>query len=862
LPSLSDGKQAQNQWRCACIDSGVRGILLCLALSVAMAQSPEISGTVVDPAGVPVPGIIVTMNGREVPTDADGVFRFAGLKAGKYEVKIQQSPFQAVSMPVRLNAAGPPPAPLRITLQLAEVHNEVTVTEQVPEVSTSPSDNLSSMTVNSEELEGLPVLGTDYMSVLQELVGGAGADPEGATVVVDGVEVDASSVPIEAIQQVRINRDPYTAEFTRPGRGRIEITTRDAATDFHGSLRLGFRNSALDARNAFAPARPDEKRQLFAGYLTGPLDRSGRTSFMLAAEHENENLQSLVYAQTPSGLVNQQVRTPQTSSDWMFKVRRLVGDKHVLNFRFDREKQTADNQGVGGFRLPEVAFTDLRTEHSFRMQHSAFLSANLISDLSLEFESSRNSTAGISDGIRRLTVADAFVAGGAQVDERSTEKELGLKYVLSWSKGRHLVRGGISVPDWTWQNYQDLGNRQGTYQFASLEDFRAGRPFAFTQQLGNGRVSFRQRTVGLFVQDNINLRPGLTFGLGLRYDRQNFLRDYNNFAPRASVAWAPGKQRRTVLRAGFGVFYDRLRPSVMQDVLLFGRGDFRSLIISNPSWPDPLLADAGQTVAPPAIVRAAGDLRSPYTLHYTLAVEHKLSAKTTASATWTRFRGVSLFRSRDVNAPLFPTWQRPDPAFATIRQVESSGTVESQSLELGLSGRLTPFFTGSVRYELGRVMSNTDGVGTLPANSYKIDSEWSRSNRDRRHVLRAFGNIRIREWFQTGFRLSAGSGAPYSLITGRDENRDGTASDRPAGVPRNTLQGPGWARLDLRLTKEFALSPNDNNGPRLAATIDAFNILNHVNYAGYVGNLSSPFFGLPVSAQPARRLQLGLRFRF
>lgn len=808
-----------------------------------------------DSSGAPIPGVIVTVNERQVSTDPEGFFRFSGLKPGAYEVKIQQPPFRPVSVPWKT-------VPLRIVLELAEVRNEVTVTEQVNEVSTSPADNLSSVTVSSEELQGLPVLGTDYLSVLQELVGGAGADPGGATVVVDGVEMDARSVPIEAIQQVRINRDPYTAEFTRPGRGRIEITTRDASTDFHGSLRVGLRNSALDARNAFAPARPDEKRNLFAGYLTGPLDRSGRTSFMVAAEQENDNLQSLVYAQTPSGLLNQQVRTPQTSSDLMVKVRRLVGDKHVFTFRFDREKETADNQGTGGFRLPEVAFSDLRTENSWRMQHSAFLSANLISDLSLQFESSRSRMASLSEGVRQLSVADAFVAGGAQVDDRATEKELGLKYVLSWSKGRHLVRGGVSVPDWTWQTYQDLGNRQGTYQFASLGDFRAGRPFAFTQQLGNGSVSFRQRTVGLFVQDNINVRPGLTVGLGLRYDRQNFLRDNNNFAPRASVAWAPGKQRKTVLRAGFGIFYDRLRSSVIQDVQLFGGGDFRRLIISNPSWPDPFLSDGGQTLLPPAIVRAADDLRSPYTLHYSLAVEHKLSERTTASATYTRFRGVSLLRSRDVNAPLYPTWQRPDPAFGIIRQVESSGAIESQSLELGLSGRLTRFFTGSIRYELGRVLSNTDGVDTLPANSYNIGSEWSRSNRDRRHGLRALGTIQVRNWFQTGFRFWAGSGAPYNLITGRDENEDGIASDRPVGVSRNSLQGPGMVRLDLRLMKEIGLTGRGDDGPRLMATMDAFNVLNQVNYAGYVGNLSSPFFGLPVAAQPARRLQLGLRFTF
>lgn len=835
----------------------LRSLLLLSFAGLAAAQSPQISGSVVDPSGAPVQGIVVAIGGSEVVTDATGGFRTLGLKPGHYVVKVGRAPFRPVSIPIELTSAI---RPLRIVLKLAEVRNEVNVTESAEAVSTAPADNLSAVTVSSEELRGLPILGTNYMSVLQEMVGGAGEDEDGVTIVVDGVEMDAKSVPIEAIQQVKINRDPYTAEFTRPGRGRIEITTRDASTAFHGAIRAGLRDSAVDARNAFANARPDENRQLFTGYLSGPLDRSGRTSFMVAAEQENENLQSVVYAQTPSGLLNQQIRTPQSATDLMVKIRRLVGERHVFTVRFDRERESAENQGTGGFRLPEAGFRERSNESEFRAQHSAFLSANLVSDLSFQWESSRRRSASVSQG-RLISVADAFVGGGAQVDTRSDETELGLKYVLSWSKGKHLVRGGMDVPDWTRQTYEDFGNRQGTVQFASLDDFRAGRPFAFTQQVGDGRVSFRQRTVGLFIQDTINLRPGLTAGLGLRYDRQNFISDTNNLAPRLSLAWSPGQRQKTVIRGGSGIFYTRLNGGVIRDALLFGRGDFRRLIVSNPLWPDPSF-EGGGAALPPALVRMADDLRSPYTIHYSLGVEHRLSARTTVSATWRGFRGVSAFRSRDVNAPWLADGQRPDPALGIVRQFESSGTVKSQSLELGVSGRLSRFFNGSIRYELGRVMSHADGRDALPPNSYNLESEWSRSNRDRRQRLRALGTVPVGKWFKAGFVLFAATGNPYSLITGQDNNQDGIASDRPAGVPRNSLQGPGVMRLDVRMAREFRIPALGGRGPTMEATVDAFNVFNGVNYAGYVGNLSSPFYGLPVSAQPARRLQFGLRLTF
>ena len=362
-------------------------ILLPISLfKIAWAQAVVISGSVVDPSGVPIPGVIVTMGGRQVATDDEGVFRFKQLKPGAYEIKIQQPPFRPVSVPVRLNRLCL--EPLRIVLELAEVRNEVTVTEQVNEISTSPADNLSSVTVDSEELQGLPILGTDYVSVLEELVGGAGADPGGSTVVVDGVEMDARSVPIEAIQQVRINRDPYTAEFTRPGRGRIEITTRDAADGLPRVTSFGLRNSALDARNAFAPARPDEKRHLFAGYLTGRSTGPAEPVLWLRRSRKTKTCSRwYMRRRLPVSSINRSVRRKLRPTLWS-RFDGLSETSMYSRSASTAKKRPSDNQGVGGFQLPEVAFTDWRTGNSWQMQHSAFLSANLISDLSLEWESS------------------------------------------------------------------------------------------------------------------------------------------------------------------------------------------------------------------------------------------------------------------------------------------------------------------------------------------------------------------------------------------------------------------------------------------------------------------------------------------
>jgi hypothetical protein len=228
---------------------------------------------------------------------------------------------------------------------------------------------------------------------------------------------------------------------------------------------------------------------------------------------------------------------------------------------------------------------------------------------------------------------------------------------------------------------------------------------------------------------------------------------------------------------------------------------------------------------------------------------------------------MNLFRSRDVNAPLPPFYAaRPNSAYSQIRQIESSAGLESHSLEIALRGNLTRFFSAMAQYVLARSYDNVGGgrgINTFPANNWDLSGEWARSDFDMRHRFNLLGNVYPGHGFNVGLALALNSGAPYTITTGLDDNHDGLANDRPAGVPRNSLQGPGYADVDLRLSRDFFLArTRKDKGPTLTAGVDAFNAFNRVNYSGYVGNLSSPFFGKPVSAQPPRRLQLSLRCRF
>ncbi len=218
-----------------------------------------------------------------------------------------------------------------------------------------------------------------------------------------------------------------------------------------------------------------------------------------------------------------------------------------------------------------------------------------------------------------------------------------------------------------------------------------------------------------------------------------------------------------------------------------------------------------------------------------------------------------------MNAPPPPLYlSRPDPSIGVFRQIESSGRLERNALESTLRGNLSRFFNGMVVYALQRAYDNTDGIKSFPANNYDLYGEWSRARFDARHFVYLYGTLDTGKFFKVGLVLSANSGRPYSITTGRDDNRDGFANDRPPGVGRNNMQGPGSVTLDLRWSKNIFGHPSKKKetGPSATIGLDAFNVLNRVNYSSPVGNLSSPFFGGFVAAGPARRLQVSLSFKF
>jgi hypothetical protein len=830
-------------------------------------RSFELSGVVLDPSGAVIAGakVIVRGDGRPAQTattDQRGEFHFSRIVSGDYEIEALMDGFKPTVIRVTLGAK--PLSRLEIVLSILEVHDEIVVADSPDRVNTNPDENLDAIKIDRKTLTNLPVLGNDVVGSLANLIDPGSAGVGGVTVLVDGLE-STDKVRASMIKEVRINQNPYSAEFARPGRGRIEVITRPGEPEYHGEFNFIFRDSRLDARNAFAVERAPEQRRIYEGALTGPIGRGQKTSFFFNVEREEEDLQSVVFASTPDGVVSTNVATPERDTELSFRIDHEFSNETTFSIRYEYTFDSTRNGGVGGFNLPEVATNSDGREHEFFFTHRIIISPALVNEFTMRAESEKNVTRSVRPLVPRLVVPDAFTGGGAQVDERSTETEFRLNEILSWNHGKHFIKTGVNIPNISRQGLSDRTNFGGTFTFSTLDDFVNRTPFLFSANGGDPHLVFWRKEFGFFFQDNILVRPNFSIAPGLRYEKQNYLEDRNNFSPRLSFALAPDKGRKTVLRGGAGVFYDRLGDGPIGDRLRFDGQRLRQVNISDPGFPDPFSSGGTRATQPSTIVRFAPDLRSPYTFQFSMSVERQLAKSLTATATYLNIRGIKLFRSRDINAPPPPALERPDSNIGVLRQVESSALSRTHALELVLRGSISRFFDGTIQYYLGSAYNDTSGVDSRPANNYDLTGEWSRADFDQRHRFNLLGTIDAGEWLNFGLRLALNSGRPYSLTTGRDDNRDSLAIDRPADVPRNSLQGPGAAILDVRWSKEFRLkdeNKKNDDGPAMTIAVDAFNVLNRTNYSGFVGNLSSPFFGLPVASQPARRLQFTLGFEF
>lgn len=829
-------------------------------------DSGTVAGTVLDPSGSAIARANVTLSqsdGKHVAqtlTDAAGSFRIENVSPGHYILDVQAAGFQELRRDISI---GKKPSPaLRLLLGIATEKQVVDVSadQAAPVVSTEVSENQSANSIERSSLDRLPVFDQDYITTLSRFLDDNAIGTNGVTLVVNGVEANGPGVTPSAIQEVKINQNPYSALFSRPGRARLEIITKGGTPDFHGTLNVMFRDAVFDATNKFAVTKPAERRQFYEGEISGPLGPGKKTTFLLSLDQDMDDQEAIVNASGVSGPINQNVAAPMRH---FFGSGRIFhdfanGDQFWIGYSYER--QTSENQNVGGLVLAGTGYNLKSQEHEINVSYRHQFSAKLVNQLRFLVGHFDRPTISTNSG-PQIVVSGAFTGGGAQADGKRTEYHFDGTDVLSYSSGKHTINMGIDVPDISRRGEDDFTNREGTYTFGSLAAYEAGHPSTYLLQTGQGHLVFLEKVLSGFFEDNIRWRPNFSLSLGIRYYWQNYVHDDpNNFAPRVGFAYAPSKNSKTVIRGGVGVFFDRSGPRPIADLLHFDGVHLLRFIVNNPSYP---VTPAELAAVPTSVVTLDPRAHIPYSVQYSTGIERQITAKSTLSAMYIGSRGIDAFRSIDANAPRPPIYAgRPNPNLGQDRQIQSDGYQKSNAFEVTFRGSPAKFLTGQVQYTYSKTLNNTSGITFFPANSYDPSADWALSDNDRRHKFDLLGSAQAGKMFVLGVALSLYAGKPVNVTTGIDNNQDGVINDRPTGFARNSLPGPSVINLDLSLAHDFRLSKARESKKKLTLSLNSFNVLNHVNDVTYVGVVTSPHFGSAVAAQPPRRFQLDAQFKF
>jgi hypothetical protein len=568
-------------------------VLLLGVLTSLPAQVPTgaVEGQVTDPSGAAVPGASVTVTGangavRTSATDMQGRYRVDGLAPAPYTVRIVYRgfvPFDRAGVEVVAGRV----QTLNVRLQIQSEHANVTVSEAgSSEVGVDPSQNVGQIVLRGNDLDSFSDDPEDLANELQMLAGPS-AGPEGAQIFIDGFS-DGVMPPKASIREIRVNQNPFSAEYDRVGFGRVEVLTKPGSDKYHGQLSLDFGDRALTARNPYltGPLVPNYLQEMFAGNFGGPLSK--KASFFVDADYRITNENSLVnYTSLDSALNLIAISTAVVAPSRRFSVNPRVDyaltPNDTLTLRYSFVDTHAQNQGIStqAFDLASQAYTQDTQQQSAQVIESSVLGTNAVNDIRFQYLRNRTSQSGISTA-PEVDVLGAFTGGGTFPLNYTDDNKFELQDNVTMVHGANTLKFGARLRNEGLQE-QSTSNFNSRFIFTAVPggDSALGvyqqnqllaaqglpqpeiaamgfGPSEFLLTAGNPLANVNVFDAGVYVQDDWRVKPNMSLSAGLRYEGQSSVADHADLAPRLGFAWAPGgHNRKTVIRAGGGMFYDR-----------------------------------------------------------------------------------------------------------------------------------------------------------------------------------------------------------------------------------------------------------------------------------------------------------------
>lgn len=807
----------------------------------------------------------------EAISEKAGKIVFSEIASGKYVLEIEAPGFQPHVSEIGVKSGV---NELNVNLEIAAIVENVDV---APDVREKATEEAFSNFLTDEQIAALPDDPREMEAALKRLAGGG----DNVVIRVDGFS--GGRLPSKTqIASIRIVRSSYDAENHELGVIFVDVVTKVGSRSWSGSLSFVFNDESLNARNAFSARRfPEQSRDALL-FLSGPIIQN-KTDFSLLFSDDRDFRAQNINAFLPSGAYYDSVnsRTASTLAD--LHVNHNLTKTLPVKFRYNFSDDDAEDVGVGGFNLPDRAFALKNRSHEFRFSTSGNFAKKFLNEFRFQYKNETSDTVPQSDETA-IIVLDSFARGGAGNLQKNSKQSFWLADNLLFGVKKHALKIGGTILIENEKQVSAL-NRNGTFIFSTLEDFASGRPSVFSQSSEERRAEARQAQIGVFVQDDFRIGKNLVLSFGLRYEWQNNLTDKNNFSPRAAFSWSPDPNGKTVFRGGVGIFYNWLDTRTLLAVLTQDEFQPGETIIFDPGFPNPFSAGASR-VLPPSFVQKAADLKNPEIIHSSFGVQRRISGASRIRLEYIFQKGIHQFRSRDINAPLEGV--RPNPNFGRIAQIESSAFFARNALNVGYSGNLTEKVSLTLDYVLSKTISDNGGALAFPSDNYDLRADRSVADYDRRHRFNAFMSWQVRKGLRLGAIYAARSPLPYTITTGRDDNRDAIFNDRPFGVGRNGERGSWHHQFDLNASYIFSFfdrknkdsskgfsmitTPAESNSGfdftdpekrfSLKFFVNAENLFNKTNLTNFVGVESSPFFRQATNAAQARKLKFGLRFNF
>ena len=852
---------------------------LLLALGM-LQQGPgaRVHGRVTDPSGAIVAAatVVVTDAGghvRTTKTDRQGAYAVDRLDAGDVSVLVSAPGFADGQQSIAL--ASSQDRVLDFTLSIDVQRQTVVVEASASLIGTDPSANANATILRGHDLDALSD-DPDELEAQLKALAGAVAGPSGPRIYVDGF-TGGKLPPKSSIAEVRVNLNPYSAEYDAPGAARVEVITKPGGQTVHGRFMTDLNRPWMNSRNPFLADDPAYHSGSITGSIEGPLGR--KASFAFAIDRIAIDDASVV---TAIGLddafnpiaIRDSVPSTHDTLQLNPRIDAQLPRNHTLSIRYLFYGVNDNRSGVGQFALPSQAFDTRKTQQEVQISDLHVLSKRTFNELRVDIRRSIVDQRP-EDVSPQIDVLGAFTGGGSAAGSaRSRVGHVEFQEAVTASRGSHSIRFGGRLRADVASDFSSR-NTNGTYTFASIDAYRTtelglsqgltpdairaagGGASQFSIVYGHPSVAQTMTDVGVFAEDDWRATDRVTIGMGLRYETQTAIAGHGDLAPRGSLAWAIGGAKHTstpatVLRFGGGLFYDRVPQSLFVQSLRLDGTTTRQFIVSAPDF-YPLIPSAAALIASEhAATPYTIDLgiAPPRTVQAGVTLERKLGPGTTAAFGYVHSRGSrQLFSRVEDGAYVFASGGRfNEDQFTATLTMRSSGPVSV-----------------SASYTLSSAHGNTSGPNAFPSNPDDLEADYGRTPFDVRHHLTMFMGIN-----GPGFRivpsLFVSSGQPFDITVGQDLNGDSIFNDRPAFatdlsrpsviatpfgtfdtapqpgqriIPRNYGTGPAQAVVNLRVMKPFVVHQHDT----IRIDLLAINLLNRANLALPVGNLSSPVFG-------------------